>query len=156
MSVEYVFHVFHFRTKNFISFFFSICPRSMGLPLFLERFSSAQDVSLLVSFPSRSSSFCSLSGLFLVASLIFFFGLQNTSPSLFRTGPYEHLAATSVLRLTSFCSVHYSRLSPVGLFCLAPRCPLSFDRLPFVPRTSSRLFSAALLRFASRFLLSCD
>ena len=44
---------------------------------FLERFFYAQDVSVLMSFPSRSSSFCFLSGLFFVA--LFFYSHSRSS-----------------------------------------------------------------------------
>ena len=77
---------------------FSTCPLMAlwlrGLLLFLERFSSAQDVSLSVCFPSRSSCFCFLSVLFFVAFIFLplaLFGLQISDLSPFRTGAYEVL-----------------------------------------------------------------
>ena len=47
-----------------------------------------------------------------------------------------------------------TRLSPAGLFCFAPRFPLSSDWLPLVPSTSSRPSPADLFCFVPRFPLS--
>ena len=91
------------RTKNFISFFF------LNLHFDFVLSSGQEDsrfwnllfragCSLLVSFPSRSSSFCSPSDLYLVA--INFLPTHESSinktlvPVLFRTGPDEHLVVT--------------------------------------------------------------
>ena len=72
----------------FFNLHFNECCFFLGLEE-LVCFSSVQDVSLVVSFPSSSSSFCFLSSLNLVALSFFFapafFGLQITTPSPFLT-----------------------------------------------------------------------
>ena len=119
----------------FFNFAFVLESRTAGCfrlePIF------AQDVSMLASFPSGSSSLCFLSGLSILALFVFFpltfFGLQNTSPSPFRTGSYEQpvsfflsvlLAVLFVFRLTSFWTLHQFLVFSSGsvLFC----APVSF------------------------------
>ena len=116
----------------FFNFAFALEPRTAWC-FSLERFSSAQDISMLVSFPSLSSSLCLMSGLSILALFIFFplkfFGIPSTSPSPFRTGSYEKpdffgIAVFFVFRLTSFWSGTSSRSSPAALNCFVPRFSL--------------------------------
>ena len=128
---------------------------SIRLPLFLEHFSAAQDVSLLVYFISRGSSFYFLSGLFCVA---YFFLLPA---HVLRSTNHERttglLSYSSVLCLpTDFLLFGFTSSGPsiTASFCFAPRFAVSSER-PFLPRTSSRPSPAALFCFAPRFPLCC-
>ena len=113
-----------------------------GLPFYLESFSFAQDDSLLVCFPSRSSSFCFLSGYFFVALFFLFHSRSSIYKSLFLFEPARSYNwITFVFLAVSFVSQYW---------------------LPFVPRTSSRpsligiLLFCAAVSFVSRTTSFCS
>ena len=122
------------------------------LLFFLERFSSAQDTSLLVSsFPKQ---FLLFSARHIFRTIILFLRThilrcmnqysQPFSYRLLRTTGFLlyfwqcHLSSDPLFLLHKFQA--FSR----ALFCFAPRLRFSSDWLSFIPRTSSRPSAAAV------------
>ena len=147
----------HFRTETFIRLLFNLRFDNVLGPrrqrFFLEPFSSAQDVSLLVLFLLEEVSSVTV-GLLFIAFQLTFFGLPI--PQSFSN---QLLIRTTVA--VSFDWLYFlphtsSRPSPADLFCFAPRFHLSSDWLLFGPRTSSRPSPADLFCFAPECPLHSD
>ena len=128
-----------FGTFNTFSFQFALRRRlalgPRGLPFFLGSFSTAQDDSLLVSFPSWSSSFCFLSDYFFVA-LFFLFPFRSSNHYSF---------SNRLVRTTGF--LLYSCRLPNDSFLFCGLVPGLFQELPFVLRRGYRCLSMDFLLF---------